>query len=857
MAASIGKYTNGDIVSGAYINLDSNITVSFGKGTANTEPALYSGAIRIYQNGGTLTVNALNGKQLDSIVITTDGGKDGNGYLLVDGGTCTQNGDILTIKVNENADSVVVIVGGSSKNDRLYVASLEVIYLDVDGNEETPDGGNGGTGNDGNGEESYTYTDFTEEENSTYNSYVGFVIPFLPNNDYTIEAYEESGYKGVYYSALCESEADFTAYLELYSDYSNDGTDTDEYGDTWYLYSKDGIYVDVCYYEYEGAYYVDVDAYYETETDDGNGGADDGGNGEESYSYTDFTEDEKSIYNEYIGFVIPFLPNNDYAAEAYEESGYKGVYYSALCESEADFTAYLELYSDYSNDGTDTDEYGDTWYLYSKDGIYVDVCYYEYEGAYYVDVDAYYETDTESGGDNGENPGTGDSGTEDVELITNSGLGLPDDDGDGVHDVDFTAATNVKDVTDQGYYLDGCPTTGAPGVLVIPVEFSDVTAASKGYSIDKIKEAFIKDGATDYYSVYDYYYTSSYGQLDLNITVLDSWFRPANSSTYYMNQTMDYYGSETAIGDQMIIDEVLQYLDPTMDLSQFDSDSNGTIDAVVLVTTLDIDADEVFYWAYRYWNIYTDNDGYYYEYDGVSANDYLWAPYQFLYETYDENGNVSYTDTDAMNTYTFIHEFGHVLGADDYYDTAYVGTPMGGFDIMDSMQGDHNAYSKFNYGWITSSRLVVTDSSVTLTLEDFSKNGDTVILANNWSDELGAYQEYYVVVYYTNNGLNADGNGYFTRDGIVVYHVNASLYEEDYDGETYYDVYNNNTDPSDSYGTEDNLLEFVLSEDGNYTYVIGDTLGSVTDSEGNSLLYTFSVDELNGNSATLTFTKNS
>jgi hypothetical protein len=154
---------------------------------------------------------------------------------------------------------------------------------------------------------------------------------------------------------------------------------------------------------------------------------------------------------------------------------------------------------------------------------------------------------------------------------------------------------------------------------------------------------------------------------------------------------------------------------------------------------------------------------------------------------------------------------------------------------------------------------VVAENSVTLTLEDFSKNGDTIIIANNWDDDLGVYQEYYVLMYYTNNGLNAgDGFGYFDKDGVVVYHVNASLYKEEYEGEVYYDIYNTNTDASDeNYGTEDNLIEFVTKSNGDFTYVAGDSLSTnVKDDNGNKLAYTFKVDSLTKDKATITFTKN-
>lgn len=716
MAASIGKGVNGDVVSGKEIKLDSNIFVTFGKGSANTEPALYSGAIRIYQNGGTLTVGAKNGCEIKSVIITFSDGKNGSGKLTVSGGsTPTQSGNTLTITSNSGVGEITVTVSGADKNDRLYVEAIDVIYL---------------------GQESS-----------------GTVTPENPDS----------------------------------------GTDGE-------------------------------------------------------YIYNEFTSDEKSTYNEYVGFVIPFLPTDDYYVEGYEEDGYRGVYLSAVCGSRDEFDGYLMAYSSYVSDGEEKDEYGDVWYLFSRGNVYIDICYYEYEGVSYVDVDAYYEASDEGdGGNTGDNEG-GNLPEENKNVITNAGASLPKDDGDGIYDIDFTDADKIKDVTDQGYYLDGCPTVGSPSVLVIPVEFSDRLASTYGYDIENIKKAFYKDGKTDYYSVYDYYYISSMGQLTLDITVVDEWFRPSNTSTYYANQMQD----GELIGDQMVMNEALAYLSKTMDLSEFDSDENQIIDAVVLVTTLKIDEETDFYWAYRYWNTYTDANDYYYEYDGVSANDYLWASYSFLHE--DTELNKDYTNTEIINPYTFIHEFGHILGSEDYYDTGYTGSsPLDGNDIMDAEIGDHNAYTKFNFGWIKSSRLVVTDTEITVTLEEFSKNGDTLIIANNFDPSLGVYQEYYILVYYTNGELNSGMGGYFENEGILVYHVNASLISEEYEGEIYYDVYNTNTDPSDKYGTENNLIELIENENG-YIFEIGDTLGAVTDDLGTPLGYTFTVDSLGESAATITVT---
>ena len=364
------------------------------------------------------------------------------------------------------------------------------------------------------------------------------------------------------------------------------------------------------------------------------GGNDDNNNPGDNtgYTYTDFTNNEKSLFETYIGAVIPFIPNDEYYVEGYyDETGYEyGMSFYTFGNTQNDFKAYQTkiLNAGYSLYETYEDEYGDTWYTYTQNDIVIDVSFYYYEGDDVVDLYVYssLSKDLEEGGNGGS--------SSDIELITTDGKGLPSG-VDGVYNANFNDATNVKNVTQQGYYLDGCPTSGDVKVLVIPVEFSDRTASSLGYDLNKLDKAFNGTGNdTDYYSVKDYFYISSYQQLSLDFVVCSNWFKPQNKSTYYATQE-DSEGS--LIGDQMVMDEALAYLSTIMDLSQFDSDNNGTIDAVVLVTTLEIDQDKDFYWAYRYRNYYVDEEGNYYEYDEVSANDYLWAPYQFLFESYDSN----------------------------------------------------------------------------------------------------------------------------------------------------------------------------------------------------------------------------
>lgn len=684
----------------------------------------------------------------------------------------------------------------------------------------------------------HLYTDFTDEEKKLFNDIVGLVIPFIPNNGYQATKYELDtfGENCVHFYTIGNTQAEFEAYLELFSSYNFDDTFEDQYGDLWYYYSSGNINIDVTYYFYNDNYILDVYVYLVTE--------DEGDTDPSDYLYTEFTEEDKALFNETVDFVIPFLPNDQYYVEEYQTWNESGVVFYTIGNTEEEFNAYLTLFNTYSFIGSKVDEYGDTWHHYSNGEAFIRLAYYIYEEAPYAIVEVYFITSdwTEEEWDDPS-----------IELLPNDGKGLPED-ADGIYDVDFTEGEYVQDVSDQKYYADGCPPTGNPAVLVIPVEFSDITAQSKGYTIDKIEQIFYGNNLS-YYSLHEYFRISSQNQLDLDITVVDTWFRPANSSSYYKEMSASHTNEEEQqMGTQLILNEALAYLATFMDLSKFDSDNNGYIDAVVLVNTVEIDGKDDFHWAYRYQNWYKDEGGAPYKYDDVSANDYVWISYQFMFEAYDEDGYMFFDPSNPLNPYTFIHEFSHILGADDYYDTAGETTLLDGLDVMDSTMGDHNPYTKFNYGWITTSKLIVTDSSVTINLEAFAKDGDTIILANNWDEALGAYQEYYIIMYYTMTGLNAGDGGYFDQNAILVYHINATLQIEYDDQKSPYIVYNNNTSVGPN-STKNNLIEYVVSGDDDYIYTVGEALPTTTDDSGNELIYTFIVDALTEEYATITFTK--
>ena len=451
----------------------------------------------------------------------------------------------------------------------------------------------------------------------------------------------------------------------------------------------------------------------------------------------------------------------------------------------------------------------------------------------------------------------GEAGGSDVEV-------------DPTKDISFTTQT-INNVTKLGDYKDGMPTTGSVKVLVLPVDFSDFTAESKNYTIEKLEKAFNgTNGDTNYQSLHDYFYTSSYGKLDLDFDIYTEWLRADNPFTYYENTTgTDVWGGtgndSNATGEQLLLHELLQKLEAKgVNLKDYDSDNNGSIDSIVLINTAPIDQDKDLRWAYRYWNVLADtssnidNDVYYYANDSVYANDYLWASYQFLHEGLELNGN--FNNTELINTYTFIHEFSHVLGSEDYYNYASGGVnPLDGYDVMDNSIADHNAFTKMELGWVTDSKLITANKETTLTLKKFTETGETYIISNSYDESKGVFQEYWVLQYYSNDGLNVGSDktnfGLFSNNGLLIYHVDASISTVQEDN-NYYRLVNSNTDETEEGGSEDNLIEFVKNGQ-KIIYSAGDkTISNIVDNNGKKIPYIIEVVSVSDTEITIKITPN-
>lgn len=232
------------------------------------------------------------------------------------------------------------------------------------------------------------------------------------------------------------------------------------------------------------------------------------------------------------------------------------------------------------------------------------------------------------------------------------------------------------------------PSTGSPKSLVILVNFSDKSFVTPTPQLSFTnllnQDSYSANGGTG--SARDYFMASTYGAFLPNFDVVGPVTLP---------QTLDFYGKNDASGSdtnavQMIIDACTAANNAGLDFTQYDTDNDGVVDNVF-----------VYYAGYN-------------EAEGGPANT-IWPHRWGIYPTSLFPGNSNYSGTVASVTFdgkrvmdyactselrgssgtnmcgigTFCHEFGHVLGLPDFYDTS--GTQSHTLDYWDIMDaGSYN-----------------------------------------------------------------------------------------------------------------------------------------------------------------------
>ena len=360
----------------------------------------------------------------------------------------------------------------------------------------------------------------------------------------------------------------------------------------------------------------------------------------------------------------------------------------------------------------------------------------------------------------------------------------------------YKATTQTIDLHDvrKTYVFNDLSSIGDVNILVVPVKFKDSNYVETKYgSYEKMKEdieiAFFGEAnQTGWESLTSYYEKSSYNKLHINGEVTD-WFEL--DLTFKETSELSY--REYADPTNYIVRQIdTWYKENYGNTQKFDKDKDGYIDCVWMVYDAPNKNEHGIDWAYTTWDYYKTDEP---SVDSPIPYAYAWASVDFLYtgKYVDENNNP------LVDTHTMIHETGHVLGLEDYYDYDNVFGTAGGLDMMDHNIGDHTAYSKYCLGWIEP--YVVYDNCE-ITIKSFEKSGDSILIKDDWNHS--PFDEYLLIEFYTPTGLNELDSleqyagiypKMFQKPGIKIYHIDSRLgYYEGYSFKHYTDILDENDD---------------------------------------------------------------
>ena len=358
--------------------------------------------------------------------------------------------------------------------------------------------------------------------------------------------------------------------------------------------------------------------------------------------------------------------------------------------------------------------------------------------------------------------------------------------------------TYAEYIKNNVYPLSMTPSTKKAHLLVIPVWFTDSTKYIDSGKKESVREDintvyFGKNTDIGWRSVKTYYEEESH---DANLKItgdVSNWYEPGVAATnYYVDSSPNDGPVKTK---NLVKSAVDWYFEHNTDKSRSDYDCNkdGYLDGVMLIYAApdyQILNNQNYQnmWAYCFWIQEKNSNA-----SNPVANAFFWASYDFMYgsevcklRTGKDNNHSGFTKYTSLDSHTYIHEMGHMFGLVDYYDySSFKFNPAGGFSMQDHNVGGHDPFSSYALGW---GKAYVPTETTEIYLKPFTSTGEMIILSPNYNlTTRTAFDEYLILEYYTNGGVNyMDTNNMYMegkkdyptgskQPGIRLWHVDARL----------------------------------------------------------------------------------
>ena len=358
-------------------------------------------------------------------------------------------------------------------------------------------------------------------------------------------------------------------------------------------------------------------------------------------------------------------------------------------------------------------------------------------------------------------------------------------------------------------YPTGTGPVGNYNVLVLLVEFSDNSSSVNGSFFDTLIFE------NQFGCVHHYYQEISYGALDIitvNLPSTTGWNTAPETYAYYVNGNYGY-GSYPQ-NSQKLVEDLVDLADPLVDFSQYDNDSDGYVDALVVVHAgpgaefPPYSPDDI--WSHK-WSVpwpWTAADG-------VKVRDYTMQP-EYWQSPYD------------MTCGVYCHELGHVFGLPDFYDTDNSSYGIGQWSLMagGSWNGSLGNSPAHPDAWCMTQLGYVTPTVVTSNTSDVEipaiENSPVVYKLWTFGSPLS---EYFLVVNRQKTGYDSA----LPSEGLLIWHVDESIDDygandnEWYQGHTTFGYYKVALEQSDGLWELESTVPFGYVNYSNDPYPGNDT----------------------------------
>ncbi|MCK5126185.1 MAG: M6 family metalloprotease domain-containing protein [candidate division Zixibacteria bacterium] len=343
-------------------------------------------------------------------------------------------------------------------------------------------------------------------------------------------------------------------------------------------------------------------------------------------------------------------------------------------------------------------------------------------------------------------------------------------------------------------------------LLIILVEFPDHPANSIMHPQSAYEDMMFSIGVLSTGSLVEYYQEVSYGAFTPAGTV-SVWIMAPHPYSYYTDGS---YGTGSFPNNsQGLLEDCVSQLDLLFDFSDFDNDGDGFAEGIFLVhagpgAEETGSADDI--WSHAWYHEYMTDDG-------VSTGRYSTEPEEL-------------TDGSMIPIGVFCHEYGHVLGLPDLYDTDGSSEGIGVYCLMaggswGALPGNPerpthmSAEMKRRLGWMTPTE--ITGNLENLTILPAATNSDCYRVTNPANSG-----EYFLIENRAKIGFDSlfRGNG-----GLAIWHVDqsgnqrdethryVSLEQADGSGDLERDFGTGNRHPRTNRGDAGDLFPFLQGND--------------------------------------------